>query len=46
METGVFEGVIEALVKDLQDRGGIDMSECFIDGTFSPAKKGASCGKD
>ena len=36
----VFDRVIEALVRDLQDRGGIDLSECFIDGTFSLAKKG------
>jgi len=40
VESGVFDKVIEALVKDLQERGGIDMSECFIDGTFSLAKKG------
>jgi transposase len=46
VEEGVFEKVIEALAKDLQERGGIDMSECFIDGTFSLAKKGATCGKD
>jgi transposase len=40
VEEGVFDEVIEALARDLQDRGGIDMSECFIDGTFSLAKKG------
>ncbi len=40
VETGVFDKVIEALARDLQERGGIDMSECFIDGTFSLAKKG------
>jgi len=40
VESGVFEKVIEALARDLQERGGIDMSECFIDGTFSLAKKG------
>ena len=40
VKEGVFDKVIEALATDLQDRGGIDMSECFIDGTFSLAKKG------
>jgi transposase len=40
VEDGTFDKVIEALVKDLQERGGIDMSECFINGTFSLAKKG------
>ena len=40
VESRVFDQIIEALARDLQDRGGIDMSECFIDGTFSLAKKG------
>ena len=40
VESGVFEQVIEALACDLHERGGIDLSECFIDGTFSIAKKG------
>ena len=40
VESGVFDKIIAALARDLQERGGIDMSECFIDGTFSLAKKG------
>ena len=40
VESGVFDRVIETLARDLQERGGIDMSECFIDGSFSLAKKG------
>ncbi len=40
VEEGVFDKVIEQLARDLQDRGSIDMRECFIDGTFSLAKKG------
>ena len=40
VEDSVFDNIIEALAKDLHQRGGIDLSECFIDGTFSPAKKG------
>lgn len=38
---GTYERVLEALARDLQERGGLDLSEAFIDGTFSPAKKGA-----
>ena len=39
--SGVFEKVLQALARDLEERGGIDLSEGFIDGTFTPAKKGA-----
>jgi transposase len=39
--SGVLENVLQALARDLQERGGIDLSEGFIDGTFIPAKKGA-----
>ena len=38
---GTFERVLAALATDLQERGGIDVSECFVDGTFVGAKKGA-----
>jgi len=34
--------VLEMLAEDLQVRGKLDLSECFIDGTFVSAKKGAS----
>jgi hypothetical protein len=30
------------LAEDLQTRGELDLSECFIDGTFITAKKGAA----
>ena len=40
-ESGVFAKILTALAKDLHERGGIDLSEGFIDGTFAPAKKGA-----
>ncbi|MHC5084042.1 MAG: IS5 family transposase, partial [Planctomycetota bacterium] len=33
--------ILTGLAQDLKDRGGIDLSEGFIDGTFAPAKKGA-----
>ena len=39
---GVFERVLEALARDLKERGKLDLSECFIDGTFVVAKKGAA----
>jgi transposase len=40
-ESGVLEKILRTLAKDLRDRGKIDVSECFIDGTFAGAKKGA-----
>ena len=36
-----FERMLEALARDLKERGNLDLSECFIDGTFVVAKKGA-----
>ena len=41
VDTGVFDLMLQALAEDLYDRGGLDLSECFIDGTFVVAKKGA-----
>jgi transposase len=41
VEKGVFEEVLRALVKDVKERGGLDLTECFIDGSFVIAKKGA-----
>jgi transposase len=40
-ESGVFAKILTALAKDLKERGVIDLSKGFIDGTFAPAKKGA-----
>jgi hypothetical protein len=37
----VFEKVLRALVTDVKERGKLDLTECFIDGTFIIAKKGA-----
>src|SRR5689334_14603988 len=39
---GTFERLLEALAQDLKERGKLDLSECFIDGTFIMAKKGAA----
>ena len=40
VEQGVFEQVLRALVQDVKERGGLDLTECFIDGSFVIAKKG------
>lgn len=41
-KAGVFEQLLQALAQDMEERGGISLEECFIDGTFASAKKGAS----
>ena len=38
---GVLKDILEALAADLEKRGAIDLSECFIDASFVRAKKGA-----
>lgn len=40
-EQGVMRRVVKTLAKDLMERGGVDLSECFVDGSFCMAKKGA-----
>ena len=40
IEEAVLSSVLEALADDLEERGQIDLSECYIDGTFVVAKKG------
>lgn len=39
---GAFKKVLQVLAEELRNRGGLDLSECFIDGTFVAAKKGGS----
>ena len=41
VRSGVFENILRALVRDVKERGGLDLTECFIDGSFVIAKKGA-----
>ena len=41
VRSGIMRGVLEALAEDLRSRGGFDLEEAFIDGSFAPAKKGA-----
>ena len=40
VQQGVFEQLLTALADDLYHRGGLDLSECFVDATFASAKKG------
>lgn len=40
VDTGVFEQILKTLAEDLNKRGGLDLSECFVDATFASAKKG------
>jgi len=41
VRSGTFEVILRMLVKDMKERGDLDLTECFIDGTFVIAKKGA-----
>lgn len=41
VRSGAFETILRALVKDMKERGDLNLTECFIDGTFVIAKKGA-----
>ena len=40
VKAGVMRQILEALARHLEEAGKIDLSECFIDGTFVVAKKG------
>ena len=40
-KAGLFRKILAALARDLEERGAINLPECFIDGTFVVAKKGA-----
>ena len=39
---GTLEHILRTLAHDLHERGGLDVSECFIDGLFVAAKKGGT----
>ena len=41
VRSGTFERVLRKLVEDVKERGDLDLTECFIDGSFVMAKKGA-----
>ena len=40
VNAGIFRRIVEELAADLHERGGMDIREAFIDGSFVPAKKG------
>src|SRR5271168_3776389 len=40
VQEGTLDKLLRAIAQDLRDRGGLDLSEAFIDGSFSGAKKG------
>jgi hypothetical protein len=39
---GVLDHILRTLATDLHERGGLDLSECFIDGPLGVAKKGGA----
>jgi len=39
VRSGVIERILLALAQHLKEAGGLDLQECFVDGTFVPAKK-------
>lgn len=41
VDSGLWNKILWRIAQDLKDRGKIDLTECFIDGTFAAAKKGA-----
>lgn len=42
VRSGAIEKVLLALADHLKEAGGLDLKECFVDGTFVPAKKGGA----
>ena len=40
VRAGVIPKILLALAAHLKEAGGWDLTECFVDGTFVPAKKG------
>jgi len=42
VRSGVMEELLVTLAQHFKDAGGLDLKECFVDGTFVPAKKGGA----
>ena len=40
VDSAVLGDILAVLAEDLRERGQIDLSECYVDGTFIVAKKG------
>ena len=43
VRAGALRTVLEILAQALHDEGYLDLHEAFIDGSFSPAKRGGTC---
>ena len=41
VQRGVFDQVLEKIAMDMEYRGRIKLKDCFLDGSFASAKKGA-----
>ena len=41
IKEGVLEAVLRGLAEDLRDRGGLDLTEAYVDGSHAGAKRGA-----
>ena len=46
VRAGVLDRALYALAEDCRDRGHLDLSECFLDGTFVIAKRRARGGSN
>src|ERR1700722_20344529 len=46
VQEGTLDKLLRAIAKDLRDRGGLDLTEAIIDGSFSGAKKGGQGDQD
>ena len=44
VDSGALRDILEVLAEDLRERGQIDLSKCYIDATFTVAKKGGGRG--
>ena len=43
VEEGVLESILQALAQDIKERGGLDLSECFIDMHSCGSQRGVRC---
>ena len=43
VRSGVLKDILSVLAEALHDEGYLDLQEAFIDGSFTPAKKGGLC---
>lgn len=42
LDNGTLERILSELARDIKERGQMDLSECFFDGTLVVARKGAA----